>query len=91
VSLKTFDVLIDSLGVFGVAGLDRFYGFSVVKDLQIWVFKIKVVRISLTLTPLNVPNLSPITKHQPLTLNILALNLAELRNPNLLTVVSVIA
>jgi WASH complex subunit strumpellin len=29
--------------VFGVAGLDRFYGFSIVKDLQVWVTNLKVL------------------------------------------------
>jgi len=44
VSLRTFDMLIDSLGVFGVAGLDRFYGFSIVKDLQVWTGNLGIVR-----------------------------------------------
>ena len=44
VSLRTFDVLIDSIGVFGAAGLDRFYGFSIVKDLQVWTQNLKLVR-----------------------------------------------
>eukprot|EP01128_Nolandella_sp_AFSM9_P012702 TRINITY_DN9532_c0_g1_i1.p1 TRINITY_DN9532_c0_g1~~TRINITY_DN9532_c0_g1_i1.p1 ORF type:complete len:1160 (+),score=275.21 TRINITY_DN9532_c0_g1_i1:17-3496(+) len=39
VSLKSFDLLIESVGVFGVAGLDKFYGFSIVKGLQLLLSK----------------------------------------------------
>jgi len=34
VGIKTFDLLIESIGVFGVNGLNRYFGFSLVKELQ---------------------------------------------------------
>jgi len=40
VGIRTFDLLIDSIGVFGVMGLTRFYGFSIVKDLQVTVVRV---------------------------------------------------
>jgi len=35
--IKMFDLLIESIGAFGITGLDKFFGFSIVKDLQIVV------------------------------------------------------
>eukprot|EP01127_Copromyxa_protea_P005596 TRINITY_DN15495_c0_g1_i1.p1 TRINITY_DN15495_c0_g1~~TRINITY_DN15495_c0_g1_i1.p1 ORF type:complete len:1198 (-),score=295.31 TRINITY_DN15495_c0_g1_i1:60-3617(-) len=32
--IKMFDLLIDSIGAIGVTGLDRYFGFSIVKELQ---------------------------------------------------------
>jgi len=43
VGIRTFDLLIDSIGVFGVIGLTRFYGFSIVKDLQVTVVRIRQI------------------------------------------------
>eukprot|EP01125_Pyxidicula_operculata_P012814 TRINITY_DN4218_c0_g1_i3.p1 TRINITY_DN4218_c0_g1~~TRINITY_DN4218_c0_g1_i3.p1 ORF type:complete len:1114 (+),score=245.98 TRINITY_DN4218_c0_g1_i3:40-3381(+) len=34
VGIKTFDLLIESVGVFGIGGLTKFYGFSIVKEIQ---------------------------------------------------------
>jgi len=44
VGLKTFDLLIESVGVFGVTGLTQFYGFSIVKEIQELISKIKIIR-----------------------------------------------
>lgn len=42
--IKMFDLLIESIGAFGITGLDKFFGFSIVKDLQIVVDYILKVR-----------------------------------------------
>jgi len=39
VGIKTFDLLIDSIGVFGVNGLNRFFGFGLVKEMQQLIVK----------------------------------------------------
>jgi len=44
VGIRTFDLLIDSIGVFGVIGLTRFYGFSIVKDLQVTVVRMRQIQ-----------------------------------------------
>jgi len=35
IGIKFFDLLVESIGAFGVNGLDTFFGFSIVKDLNI--------------------------------------------------------
>ena len=37
IGIRTFTLLINSVGVFGVTGLDRFYSFMIVKELQDFV------------------------------------------------------
>lgn len=32
--IKMFDLLIESIGAIGVTGLDRYFGFCIVKELQ---------------------------------------------------------
>jgi len=35
--IRMFDLLIESVGAFGITGLDKFFGFSIVKELQLTV------------------------------------------------------
>jgi len=44
VGIKIFDLLIDSMGVFGVTGLNRYYGFGLVKELQIFINKTRKMK-----------------------------------------------
>lgn len=43
IGIKFFDLLVDSIGAFGVNGLDNFFGFSIVKELQYVIFFIQEV------------------------------------------------
>uniref|UniRef100_A0A6B2KWZ9 WASH complex subunit strumpellin n=1 Tax=Arcella intermedia TaxID=1963864 RepID=A0A6B2KWZ9_9EUKA len=43
VGIRTFDLLIDSIGVFGVVGLTKFYGFLIVKKLQTFVISTRTI------------------------------------------------
>jgi len=36
IGIRTFDLLLRSVGVFGVTGLDRLLCFMIVKELQVW-------------------------------------------------------
>jgi hypothetical protein len=43
--IKMFDLLIDSIGAIGVTGLDRYFGFCIVKELQAAVGYLNSVRL----------------------------------------------
>jgi len=44
VGIKTFDLLIESIGVFGVTGLNRYFGFGLVKDIQAFIFMTRSIK-----------------------------------------------